>query len=298
MSSNSRARRAALFQSLISFGSLALCACTQSPQQQASVPAAVAAVPAPDARVSDEAGKSKEIKTEVQYPELAPEFAPMLQAMHGYADAAKADLAQIVADAPPRADNAAHPVLNLDFSVRTQTRDFTSAVGSGDSDFGGAHPKPLLATFTEHVPSGKLVALGDLFTDSNAAFKALSAEARRRLEADFDVRLAQQIPDAKARAEQVKASHEWIEKGTAPGAENFESFLVDGVDGKAIGLTLMFPAYQVASYADGPQQIAVPAKVFYAQLKPEYRDAFAIDKEDMQAGEAMQPQAAAPRPAG
>ena len=262
------------------------------------MPPPAAAAPASDVHASDEAGKGEAIKAEVQYPELAPEFAPLIKAMHDYADEAMADLKQIIADAPPRADNAAHPILNLDFSVRTQTRDFTSAVGNGDSDFGGAHPKPLLATFTEHVPSGKLVALGDLFTDSGAALKALSAEARRRLEADFDARLAQQIPDAKARAAQIKASRDWIEKGTEPSAENFANFLVDGVDGKAIGLTLMFPPYQVASYADGPQQIAVPAKVFYAQLKPEYRDAFAIDKEDMQAGEATQTQAASPRPAG
>lgn len=294
MSPNLLARLRALIPSLpVLVATLALCACGTS-SQQAAAPGA----PASDVHASDEAGKAEAIKAEVQYPELAPEFAPLIKAMHSYADKATADLKQIIADAPPRADNAAHPVLNLDFSVRTQTRDFTSAVGSGDSDFGGAHPKPLLATFTEHVPSGKLVALGDLFTDSGAALKTLSAEARRRLEADFDARLVQQIPDAKARAEQIKASRDWIEKGTEPSAENFANFLVDGVDGKAIGLTLMFPAYQVASYADGPQQIAVPAKVFYAQLKPEYRDAFAIDKEDMQAGEVTPAQSSSPRPAG
>lgn len=295
MPSNFRARRNALLPSLpICLAVLALCACGPAPTPQAA-PSGSSVAAASDAHV-EEAGKGEAIKTEVQYPELAPELAPLLKAMHAYADEALADLRQIVADAPPRADNAAHPVLNLDFSLRTQTRDFTSAVGSGDSDFGGAHPKPLLATFTEHLPSGKLVAIGDLFSDANAAFGALSAEARRRLEADFDARLGQQIPDAKTRAGQIKAAHEWIEKGTEPAAENFESFLVDGVDGKAIGLTLMFPAYQVASYADGTQQVAVPAKVFYGQLKPEYRDAFAIDKEDMQAGGAT-PQAA-PRPAG
>ncbi len=285
-----RARRGALF---LLMAALAMSGCTSPAPPAVSLPVADAKSEAK----ADETSKGEAIKAEVQYPELAPELAPLLQAMHRYTDEAMADLKQIVADAPPRADAAAHPMLNLDFSVRTQTRDFTSAVGSGDSDFGGAHPKPLLATFTEHVPSGKLVALGDLFGDKDAAFKALSAEARRRLEADFDARLTQQVADAKARGAQIKAAHEWIEKGTEPDAENFESFLVDGVDGKAIGLTLMFPAYQVAPYADGPQQIAVPARVFYTQLKPEYRDAFAIDKEDMQAGEATQ-QPAAPRPAG
>ena len=287
MQSNFCACRA-LSPSLFLLATLVLVACSPSPSQQA--PAA-----APDQH-ADEAAKAQTIKADVSYPELAPELAPLLKAMHAYTDEAMADLKQIVANAPPRADVAAHPVLNLDFSLRTQTRDFTSAVGSGDSDFGGAHPKPLLATFTEHLPSGKLVAIGDLFTDADAAFKALSTEARRRLEADFDARLTQQIPDAKTRAGQIKVSHEMIENGTEPIAVNFENFLVDGVDGKAIGLTLMFPAYQVASYADGPQQVAVPAKVFYAQLKPEYRDAFAIDKEDMQAGEAAQTTTS--RPAG
>jgi hypothetical protein len=254
--------------------------------------------PAPAAPTAEAPQTSDAIKVEVQYPQLAADLAPLEQAMHKFADGAKGELAQSLRDAPPRAQNVAQPqpVLNLDFSVRTQTRDFISAVGAGGSDFGGAHPLPLLVTFTQHLPSGKLVALGDLFADNAAALKALSAEARRRLEADFEARLQQQIPDAKARIEQIKSTHEWIEKGTEPAIENFANFLVDGVDGQAIGLTLMFPAYQVASYADGPQQVTVPAKVFYAQLKPEYRDAFAIDKEDMQAVGAPTP--VAPPPAG
>ena len=72
---------------------------------------------------------------------------------------------------------------------------------------------------------------------------------------------------------------EAVERGTEPVPANFSVFLVDGLETKAIGLTLIFPSYQVASYADGAQQVEVPAKVFYALLKPEYSDAFQIDTE-------------------
>jgi hypothetical protein len=80
-------------------------------------------------------------------------------------------------------------------------------------------------------------------------------------------------------ASDIQSMRRWIEKGTAPDAANFAVFLVDGLDTRAIGVTVIFPPYQVAPYADGPQQVEVPAKVFYDLLKPEYKNAFAIDTE-------------------
>ena len=75
----------------------------------------------------------------------------------------------------------------------------------------------------------------------------------------------------------MKALHDQVDKGTEPEADNFAAFLVDGVDGKAIGITLIFPPGQVAADADGAQQVEVPVKLFADAIKPEYRDAF--DKE-------------------
>jgi len=125
---------------------------------------------------------------------------------------------------------------------------------------------------------GKLIALSDLFSDAGAALDALSREARRQLEGRFDAKLHETLPE-KDQGGALKAMHDWVERGTEAKAENFAVFLVDGLDAKAIGLTLIFAPYQVASYADGTQQVEVPAKVFYKLLKPEYSDAFQIDTE-------------------
>jgi hypothetical protein len=85
-------------------------------------------------------------------------------------------------------------------------------------------------------------------------------------------------------AADAQSTKKWVEEGTAPTPANFAVFLIDGLDTRAIGVTVVFPPYQVASYADGPQQVEVPAKVFYDLLKPEYKDAFAIDTQARQLG--------------
>jgi hypothetical protein len=153
-----------------------------------------------------------------------------------------------------------------------------SVLARGSMDTGGAHPLPLLASFNLHVGDDKVIALADLFADANAALKAVSEEARRQLEGRAEATLRETTPEQN-RADELKRMREWIERGTEAKADNFAVFLVDGIDAKAIGLTLLFPPYQVAPYADGAQQIEVPAKVFYELLKPEYRTAFIIDTE-------------------
>ncbi len=178
---------------------------------------------------------------------------------------------------PPSPNASKRPSLTT-----TQTQDFVSAMAEGDADFGGAHPQPLRATFTQHLATGNIVTLNDLFNDTDAALVTFSTEARRRLGADFEARLRAENLSDKLLAERLKAMHEMLDAGTAPNAENFAAFLVDGVDGKAIGITLIFAPAQVASYVEGAQQVAVPARMFFDQLKARYRDAFAVDKADLE----------------
>lgn len=219
----------------------------------------------------------------IQFPELAPELAPLDYALHVYADDVRR---KFDADLAVRKDNAtAAPHLSLQFSVATRTQDFVSVVASGETDLGDAHPQPLAATFTEHLPSAKIVTLDDLFGDPAAAVQLLSAEARRRFEADAEARLRQQnLADAQL-TERLKTMRTAVEQGTAANAQNFSAFLIDGVDGKAIGLSLQFQPGQIAATAQGVQQLEVPAKIFYAMLKTEYQDGFAVDKEDIQSAE-------------
>jgi len=249
---------------------LACAACDRAPS--ASVPAAEAT--------------AKEVAPTIaiQYPTLTPELAALDQAMHAYADATKKAFDAALAAhkdlvGPP-------PHLNLEFDIATRTQDFVSALASGETDIGDAHPSTLQATFTQHLPSGKIVALSDLFVDPAAAVQALSAEAAHRLEAEGEARLrSEHLADAVV-ADRLKTLRNMVEQGTQPEAQNFSRFLIDGVDGKAIGLSLQFPPGQVAAVAQGAQQLEVPARIFYAMLKPEYQDAFAVDKEDLRGASA------------
>lgn len=262
-----------------------LAACSQS-APPASTPPLLPAAAARSAAPADrqDVSSTGSIEAKVHYPALRDELAPLDRAMHAYADAKKGDLAQKLRKVEPAAERSEKPGrLDLDFTVATQTQDFVSALAEGEGDFGGAHPEPLRATFNLHLATGRIVSLVDLFSDPAAALDALSVEARRRLAPEFEAKLQAEGLGEKAFAERAKALHELLYAGTEPKADDFSEFLIDGVDGKAIGITLIFPAAQVASYVDGPQQVSVPARVFYAQLKPEFRDAFAVDKEDMDA---------------
>jgi hypothetical protein len=274
-----------------------LAGCGQTPPPATVPPAAAAPAPASaaaaggaadpaavPARASDRQDVTHRdgIEATVHYPALRDELAPLDRAMHAYADAQKAALAARISQTAPAAEQAEKPGrLDLDFTIATQTEDFVSALAEGQGEFGGAHPLPLRTTFTQHLASGRIVTLTDLFADADAALATFSNEARRRLEPELEGRLRAENLADKVVAERLKSAREMLEAGTAPKAENFSSFLVDGVDGKAIGITLIFPPAQVATYVEGAQQVVVPAKVFYAQLKVEYRDAFAVDKADI-----------------
>ena len=259
-----RAARTSLHLAL-ALAVLACTACDRAPS--ASVPA------------TEAAAKEVAPTIAIQYPPLAPELAALDQAIHAYADATKKTFDAALA---ARKDLVGPPPhLNLEFDVATRTQDFVSALASGEADLGDAHSQTLQATFTQHLPSGRIVALSDLFVDPAAAVQALSTEAARRLEADGEARLRSENLGDTVLAERMKTLHGAVEQGTQPDAQNFSRFLIDGVDGKAIGLSLQFPPGQVAAVAQGAQQLEVPAKIFYAMLKPEYQDAFAVDKEDL-----------------
>lgn len=248
---------------------LACAACGEAP------PPAGPAPPLPRATERTEAGADG-IEVAARYPSIRSELAPLDAAMRAYTQRQRDELAARIGRLKAEAERAERPAkLDLDFTVATQTVDFVSALAQGQAELGGgAPPTPLRATFTEHLPSGRIVALGDLFADPAAAFKIFSDEVRRRLGADFEARLrALGLADKELEA-RLAAMRERIEKGSEPAAENFAAFLVDGVDGKAIGLTLIFPPGQVAAEVDGAQQVEVPVKLFAAAIKPEYRDAF------------------------
>jgi len=263
------------FTCLVVAGALSLLAsCDQAP----SVPAGSTAVNAAalESSASEDAGQGNGYTYHVRYPQLAPEWSTLAEALHAYAAARKKDFLEArLAD-----ENADGPTYNLDleFNIARRTSDFVSVLANGSVYTGGAHPMPLVASFNLHTSDNKLIELADLFADGSAALNTLSEEARRQLEGSYEAKLRETTPE-KDQAAALKSMREWVASGTQATPGNFAAFLVDGLETKAIGLTLIFPSYQVAAHADGTQQVEVPAKVFYGLLRPEYRDAFQIDTE-------------------
>jgi hypothetical protein len=250
---------------------LACAACGEAPPPAAKTP------PATMPSITDkiDAAGSEGVEVDARYPTMRQELAPLEAAMRAYAKTQQDALAERIKQLKPEAERAERPgKLDLDFTVATQTVDFVSALAEGQADDGDGQPTPLRATFNLHLSSGKIVAFGDLFTDADAALKTFSDEVRRRLYAEYEARIyPQNLPQAEQTA-RLKAMHALVDKGTEPTVENFAAFLVDGVDGKAIGITVIFPPGQVAPAAEGAQQVEVPVKLFVDAIKPEYKDAF------------------------
>ena len=218
----------------------------------------------------------------IRYPELAPEWDVLARALREYAAERKRRLLASVPAAGERASNAAPAVLDLEFNVARRTDDFVSVLAQG-SVHTGSGGEPLAASFVLHTGDNRLLAIGDLFVDPAAALNKLSDECGRQLQGRYEASLRQSV-DARGLTAALKAMQMGVEHGTAPTAQNFSVFLVDGIDTKAIGLTLFFSQAQLGVSSGGEQQVEVPAKVFYDLLKPEYRDAFSVDLKEIAPG--------------
>lgn len=235
-------------------------------------------VAAASALVDDAHGDGYEYR--IRYPELVPEWDVLKRALRDYASERKRALLASVSR--ERAANAAPAVLDLEFNVARRTEDFVSVLAQG-SVHAGNGGEPLAASFVLHIGGNRLLAIGDLFTDPAAALNQLSGECARQLQGRYEASLRQSV-DARSLAAALKSMQVGVEHGTAPTAANFAVFLVDGIDSKAIGLTLFFSQAQLGMHSGGEQQVEVPAKVFYQLLKPEYRDAFSVDVQEVAPG--------------
>ncbi len=250
---------------------LAVTACSGS----ASVPPAVASAdaapldPAHLVAASAVAADNDEARGEgyeyhIRYPELDAKWDGLEHALRAFAAERKGEFLAHVANADETA-GAPLAVLDLEFEVARRTEDFLSVLARGTAKV-GIENTPIVASFVMRLEDGKLLALGDLFGSADAAYKALSDECRRQLEGRLEANLRARVAQA-----------------AAPTADNLAVFLIDGLDSKAIGLTIVFPPDKLGDDA-GEQQVEVPSKVFYSLLKPEYQGAFQIDTEALKPG--------------
>jgi hypothetical protein len=138
---------------------------------------------------------------------------------------------------------------NSEYTVELATSDLVS-INFGISTYyeGAAHPNHNAVTFNYWFETGKTLTLADLFKPNSnylAALSDYSVKALRR-------RLAPEIDD------------EWIQKGAGAEADNYQNWNIT-----RRGLKVTFDPYQVASYADGPQEVVIPYSALRSIINPD-----------------------------
>lgn len=165
-----------------------------------------------------------------------------------------APLAAWVEDTVATFKDGAQP--DPDSAAGAWTLDITPSVQRNDGEVlallfavtdytGGAHGGLNFRSFNYRLPAGTPITFDEIVRDEQA-LKALSrlvvADLVRKLDAAGDDVLRQ-----------------WIEEGAGPDRKNFEVFLLH-----EDALEIVFPPYQVASWADGTQQVMIPLQALSA----------------------------------
>ncbi len=114
----------------------------------------------------------------------------------------------------------------------------------------GAHGNTDYKTFTFDLQNGRALKLNDLFIPESGYLSRLSGLTRASLGAELE-----SAPD-----------DPMIAAGTTPTDASFQHFFLDNDS-----LVILFPPYAVASYAAGPQTVAIPRSELKNILKPEYQ---------------------------
>ena len=269
---------------LLVFAAMLLAACHGAPNDNAAgssaASASTAAASTPANSLQEHVATAR-YKIDISYPALKPDEAPLAAMLHRIANAAKQEFLRALPDPRqfPELANRQFQLL-IDFKLAARTNAFVSVRETGFQDTGGAHPAPIDAAIVYDIHAHRTITLDDLFSNPDAARKALADYAR----ADLMKKIMAQAP--KPGEGSPEAVKEWkanakqmIDHGTQPTPQNFANFIVRATDNPldpSPGLMLIFPPYQVAAYVYGTQTVFAPTAVFVQLLKPQYRNAFGI----------------------
>ncbi|PNS07767.1 RsiV family protein [Solilutibacter silvestris] len=210
----------------------------------------------------------------ITYPKGASLPAGLAQEIKAYADASRKRL--VDAAKPHKAGDAGVPYdMSLEFrQIAPPARGLIAIAADGSLYTGGAQGDPLIRRFVWDTQAGNLIRSQDLLAGP-AGWAAVSASVRETLMGQIRARLEddKQTPEEVDKA--LKLMGPIVESGTEPAASEFSEFepMIDA-QGKLIGLTFVFPPYQVAGYSDGIQRADVPASVLLPYLAPRYRTLF------------------------
>jgi uncharacterized protein YecT (DUF1311 family) len=121
------------------------------------------------------------------------------------------------------------------------------------TDMNGAHPNGDYKTFNFTLPGGEQVFLPEI-VDGQPGLDRVSKLAIARLKHDIGT------------GENAMSDADWIDRGAGPFADSFKNFvwLPDR-------LRILFPAYQVAAYAAGPQEVSIPLAQLKGVIRSDWR---------------------------
>lgn len=155
--------------------------------------------------------------------------------------------------APEDGDARERPYwFELSYEVARNDGKVFAVLFAESSDTGGAHPNSDFTSFDFLMPDGAQVFLPEI-VDGKRGLARVSAYAVK----DLTTQLAG--PDG-------MSDTDWIAKGASPLATNLDIFLL--LPDK---IAIHFPAYQVAAYAAGPQEVDVPLSYLKGYLRKDPR---------------------------
>lgn len=120
---------------------------------------------------------------------------------------------------------------------------------------GAAHPISWYLTVNYDLKNGRLLTLADVFNAGMPYLDRLSQMTRMEL--------------SKRNQEKDPFSNEWMTTGTIPAEGNFSQFTISPTT-----YTVYFGEYQVAPYAAGMPQVAIPLIDLKNNMQPEILDLF------------------------
>lgn len=116
---------------------------------------------------------------------------------------------------------------------------------------GGAHGGNMVQTYT-FDSLGKQVEVSGLFTNANTGLQTLANKVVAKIKSNTDYKEA--------------IASEWFTDGTAPTADNYSAFMIDGAN-----ITIIFQQYQIAPYVYGNIEVSLPLSELASVLKAEYK---------------------------
>ncbi len=212
----------------------------------------------------------------ISYPPAAKKYAGLAEALHRYAEGARAELLKAVQAADPAKQTSPYE-LSLNMTLLADTPDVVAVAADGASFTGGAHGVPLVARFVWLPKQEKLLTANDLFADA-ASWNTISDHAREQLHAALSQRVdADELPPSE-RAEVMRSVGRMIDEGTQPTPASFAAFepVLAPEGDKLMALRFVFPPYQVGPYVDGVRTVEVPTTVLAPLLRPELRPMFVV----------------------